>query len=167
MVVDVDETLVHSGFTKIKDPDFSFILNVDPHPMEVSVAVRPFAKKFFEVLGPLYEIVIFSAANQKYLEEVINRLDPNHYVKYTLTKTSCVNLNGAAVKDLSRLCRDLKKMIIIDNSPVSYLLQPYNAIPISSWYDDKNDRELEEIISFLETNHGIDDVYSVLVQPTA
>ena len=39
--------------------------------------------------------------------------------------------------------RDLDRTIIIDNSPASYLFQPQNAIPCSSWFDDKNDTLLQ------------------------
>jgi RNA polymerase II subunit A small phosphatase-like protein len=46
------------------------------------------------------------------------------------------------VKDLSKLGRDLKSTVIIDNSSNSYKFQPKNAIPISTWFDDPNDTEL-------------------------
>jgi RNA polymerase II subunit A small phosphatase-like protein len=44
--------------------------------------------------------------------------------------------------DLRRLGRNIKDVIIVDNSPVSFSLQPENAIPIKSWFDDSSDREL-------------------------
>ena len=40
-------------------------------------------------------------------------------------------------------------MIIIDNSPASYMFHPENAIDCSSFIDDVNDRELDQIGSFL------------------
>ena len=46
--------------------------------------------------------------------------------------------------------RDLNKTIIIDNTPTSYALQPENAIPVTSWFDDKNDVELIRLIPILE-----------------
>ena len=47
------------------------------------------------------------------------------------------------------LDRDLTKTIIIDNSPASYLFHPENAIDCTSWIDDRSDRELDQIGSFL------------------
>ncbi len=41
---------------------------------------------------------------------------------------SCVFHRGNYVKDLSRLGRDLNKVIIVDNSPASYIFHPDNAV---------------------------------------
>ena len=47
---------------------------------------------------------------------------------------------------MSRLGRPMKDIIIVDNSPMSYLFQPENGVAILSWYDDKNDTKLFEYI---------------------
>lgn len=57
-------------------------------------------------------------------------------------------LNG--LQDLGRVGRPLKSIIIIDNSPASYMFHPENAVPIDSWFDDMNDTELLDLIPFLE-----------------
>jgi RNA polymerase II subunit A small phosphatase-like protein len=57
---------------------------------------------------------------------------------------------GNYVKDLSKLGRDLTRVVIVDNSPASYLYQPENAIPVSSWFDDRNDTLLKDIITDME-----------------
>ena len=49
-------------------------------------------------------------------------------------------------QDLSRLGRELRRCIIIDNSPASYIFQPENALPISSWLDNPNDLELLDLV---------------------
>jgi carboxy-terminal domain RNA polymerase II polypeptide A small phosphatase len=56
----------------------------------------------------------------------------------------------AYVKDLSLLGRDLKDVIIIDNSPTSYFLQPENALATKSWYDEYDDTELFDFIPLLK-----------------
>jgi carboxy-terminal domain RNA polymerase II polypeptide A small phosphatase len=68
------------------------------------------------------------------------------------------------VKDLSELGRDLREVLIIDNSPTAYLFQPDNALPIVSWYEDKNDRCLFEYIPFLIQLSKVGDVRPVLKQ---
>lgn len=40
---------------------------------------------------------------------------------------------------MTQIGRRMQDIIIIDNSPSSYLFQPENALPILSWYDEKED----------------------------
>ena len=54
------------------------------------------------------------------------------------------------VKDLTRLGRRIEDIIIVDNSPNSYLYQPQNALPCITWYENKNDIELQQFIPILE-----------------
>jgi RNA polymerase II subunit A small phosphatase-like protein len=54
-------------------------------------------------------------------------------------------MNNAFVKDLSKLGRQMTDVIIVDNSPIAYMLQPENALPIISWYEDMTDRELPRL----------------------
>lgn len=62
------------------------------------------------------------------------------------------------VKDLSKLGRDLKNVIIVDNNPDAYLWHKENAIPIRSWYDDQNDCELKDLIPILQKLAKVEDV---------
>jgi TFIIF-interacting CTD phosphatase-like protein len=50
----------------------------------------------------------------------------------------------------------------VDNSPIAYMLQPENAIPILSWYDDLSDRELPRMTQILERLAYEDDVRKVI-----
>ena len=54
------------------------------------------------------------------------------------------------VKDLSKLGRLLENVIILDNSPNSYLYQPENSLPSKTWMKDKDDFELREMVPFLK-----------------
>ena len=51
---------------------------------------------------------------------------------------------------MTRLGRKMTDIIILDNSPVAYMLQSENAMPILSWYDDPNDRQLHRVANILE-----------------
>lgn len=69
---------------------------------------------------------------------------------------------GTYVKDLSQLGRNIKEVIILDNSPASYLFHPKNAVPVSSWFNDLHDSELIDMIEFLEELATVNDVTTVL-----
>ena len=66
------------------------------------------------------------------------------------------------MKDLARLGRELGKVVIIDNSPASYIFHPDNAVPVASWFEDMNDQELLDLLPFLESLSKVDNIYSVL-----
>lgn len=68
---------------------------------------------------------------------------------------------------MARLGRPLKDVIIIDNSPSSYLFQPENGLPILSWYDEKNDTKLFELIQPLKLMSEIFDVRPVIQSCTS
>lgn len=54
------------------------------------------------------------------------------------------------IKDMERLGRSIEDVILLDNSPISYIFQPDNGMPIKNWYDDLNDKELFAYIPILE-----------------
>lgn len=164
LVLDLDETLLHSSFVPLSESSFTFFLNATPAPVPVYVLIRPHAEEFIKMLGDKFELIVFTASNKDYADYCIDQIDPHHLIKHRLYRQSCSDLNGATVKDLALLNRNLKKVIIIDNSPMSYLLHPYNAIPISTWTEDKQDNELIVIAEELLKNADSDDVYSFLVQ---
>ena len=91
-------------------------------------------------------------------------LDSEKSVSARLFREHCTFYQGMYVKDLSELGRDLRDVIIVDNSPTAYLFQPDNALPISSWYDDKDDRSLFDYIPFLIELSKVDDVRPILKQ---
>ena len=62
------------------------------------------------------------------------------------------------MKDLSLLNRDLSQTIIVDNSPLSYMFHPKNAIGCGTFIDDMRDRELGVIASFCEEILNAKDV---------
>ena len=165
LVLDLDETLVHSSFLGIPHADFRFVIGIEQNPVGVFVCIRPGAERFLRELGNLFEIVIFTASCQVYADSVIDFIDKGRVVKHRLYRESCTDFGGNFIKDLSRLNRNLEKIIIVDNSSIAYLLQPSNAIAITSWFDDPTDDELFIILEFLKQHHRTKNVYDILSGP--
>jgi NLI interacting factor-like phosphatase len=71
-------------------------------------------------------------------------LDIMQLLSLTLPLPTCP-FTGHYVKDLSLLNRDLSQTIIVDNSPMSYIFHPENAIDCGSFIDDLADIELWQV----------------------
>lgn len=158
LVLDLDETLVHSSFRAVEGADFVIPVKIEDVVHFVYVAKRPGVDEFLLEMSKHYEIVIYTASLNKYADPLLDLLDPHKVIRYRLFRESCVFYEGNYVKDLSVLDRDISSSIIIDNSPNSYLFHPENAIDCSSFIDDPRDRELDQIGSFLV---GIKDAQDV------
>jgi RNA polymerase II subunit A small phosphatase-like protein len=162
LVLDLDETLVHSSLHPHPHHEFSF--SFGPPSMEVSafVLVRPGARELLRALGPLYELVIFTAGLAPYADRVIDELDSEHNVKFRLFREDCTDLGGKWVKDLDKMNRDIERLIIVDNSPAAYTRHPYNAIPIESWFEEPGDQALFTLVELLNVCYRLRNVYDVL-----
>ncbi|KAI5968490.1 hypothetical protein KGF57_000184 [Candida theae] len=164
LVLDLDETLVHSSFKYLRSADFVIPVEIDGQVHHVYVIKRPGVDEFLEKVGKLYEVVVFTASVAKYGDPLLNKLDFSKSVYHRLYRDSCYNYQGNFIKNLSQLGRKLQDTIIIDNSPQSYLFHPSNAVPISSWFSDSHDNELLDLLPFLEdlSKPNVDDVELVL-----
>lgn len=163
LVLDLDETLVHSSFKPIMLADHVIDIELDGMVHQVYVRRRPYVEEFLLRMSELFEVVVLTASLEVYADPVLDELDYEGYlVHHRLFRDSCANLNGNYIKDLSYLGRPLHTVIIIDNSPTSYLFQPRNALPIDSWFDDANDTQLRDLIPVLERASKVDNVFTVL-----
>ncbi|KAF1961965.1 phospho protein phosphatase-like protein [Byssothecium circinans] len=164
LVLDLDETLVHSSFKMLAQADFTIPVEIEGQYHNVYVIKRPGVDQFMKRVGELYEVVVFTASVSKYGDPLLDQLDIHGVVHHRLFRESCYNHQGNYVKDLSQIGRDLKDTIIIDNSPTSYIFHPQHAVPISSWFSDAHDNELLDLIPVLEDLAGsqVSDVSLVL-----
>ena len=165
LVLDLDETLIHSSFDSLKKPDFSLLLPFENKSYLVKVYKRPHLDEFIQRISNFYNIYIFTASIEKYCQSVIKALDFHKYIKQFFCRQHCTHLNGIYVKDLSKITSsDLKDVIIVDNNSVSYLFNKTNGIPILSWHDDPNDDELLKIEIILQRLTRVNDVRQIIKQ---
>eukprot|EP01029_Cantina_marsupialis_P016535 TRINITY_DN368_c0_g1_i2.p2 TRINITY_DN368_c0_g1~~TRINITY_DN368_c0_g1_i2.p2 ORF type:complete len:219 (-),score=46.30 TRINITY_DN368_c0_g1_i2:653-1309(-) len=162
LVLDLDETLVHSSVQPMDAYDFVVTLKLMGNTCKVFVKIRPGAEDYLEEMSKYFEVIVFTASLKGYAEQVVKRIDRTGTVKKILCRSACTRYKDIFVKDLSRLGRDLKQTIIVDNSPNSYLFHPDNAMPITSWFSDMADNELELLARKLKVLSFVEDVRPVL-----
>ena len=114
LVLDLDETLVHSSFQPVSHEDFGIALEIDGKMVQIHVQKRPKVDYFLEKVGELFEVVIFTASLQRYADPIIDRLDINYVVTQRLYRQHCTSLSGGHVKDLSKLGRDVSRTVLVD-----------------------------------------------------
>ena len=123
LVLDLDETLIH------------YI----PKENEEYVQIRPGAEEFIKELSKFFEIIIFTASRQSYADLVLKGIDIDNKISAKLYRQHTMRIGNSNIKDLAKLGRDLKKIIIVDNSPDNYNLQPKNGINVIDFDGNEND----------------------------
>ncbi|OMJ65335.1 hypothetical protein SteCoe_38454 [Stentor coeruleus] len=153
LILDLDETLIHSSYTGICDHHLQGIPNID-------FSVRPYARELLEYASNNFELVIFTASQKSYADRILNFLDPNNeFISMRIYREHCIRTEKGFIKDLRIFSgRSMKNLILVDNTLLSFAFQLDNGIPISSWYGDKNDNELFKLINFLKIIKEAPDV---------
>ncbi len=138
LVLDLDETLIH--------------FKPNPNNEESgTIKIRPFLMEFLAKIKEYYELVVFTAATQEYADPIINALETNgKFFDYRLYRMHTIIIDNDFVKDLSKLGRDLSKIIIVDNMEQNYKLQKNNGITIRPfWGKDNEDSALIDLLDIL------------------
>ena len=168
LVLDLDETLVHStlgpatgsaGSARCAGSvraDFSFDVSLAGRTHGVHVRTRPHLAAFLERCAELYEVVVFTASQRVYADRLLDVVDPGRrFIRHRVFREACVVVEGNYLKDLTVLGRDMARTVIVDNSPLSYLFHPENAVGCISWIDQKDDDELRviQVPTTIRTRH--------------
>lgn len=187
LVLDLDETLIHSTSRPLRAHAGGGLFSMGGlgfgfgekrgreagHMVEVvlggrctlyHVYKRPFVDYFLRKVSSWYTLVIFTASMQEYADPVIDWLDAGRGIlSRRMFRESCTQLpNGSYTKDLSLIEQDLSRVCLIDNSPVSYNVNPANGIPIEGWISDPSDEALLHLLPVLDSLRFATDVRRIL-----
>ena len=122
---------------------------------------------------------MFTASVQEYADPVIDWLEQERkFFAGRYYRQHCTYRHGAFIKDLSSVEPDLSKVMILDNSPLSYMFHQGkylrcqslellsdlldNAIPIEGWINDPTDNDLLHLVPLLEGLQYVTDVRAFL-----
>ena len=164
LVLDLDETLIHSAFEPfIPRDDITLRMKMKDNDIIIHVLKRPYLDEFLNIVTQKYEVVIFTASISDYANPLLDQLDPMKKISHRLFREHCTKAdNGLFIKDLNRLGRDLKNVIIIDNNPVSFIANKANGLPILTWHSIQSDNELIKLIPLLTYLSNVDDIRPII-----
>ena len=162
LVLDLDETLIHlrqkkdviniknDVNIKINNTSDYFSDNYDKNRNKYLLQFRVGLFSFLTILKPFYEIISFTSATREYADVIINEIEKSRkYFDHKFYREHTVIYKDTFVKDISRIGRDMSKIIIIDNNERNFVLNKENGIKIAPYYgdDDNNNNNNNNIIN--------------------
>jgi len=164
LVLDLDETLISSSQKHCFRHDISVLVNLSGNHSMFYVRKRPHVDLFLEKVSEWFELVIFTASLSPYANAVIDQLDPKRRINRRYYRQSCTNRDGSYLKNLHTVCRDLSRVVIVDNSPVAFSLNKENGIAIPDYFGtNPDDESLLDLLPILEKVRDAEDVRTALV----
>ena len=109
LVIDLDETLIHTSFQIIKNPDLKVELDSNTNnkkntaennnsnadasiskKVEAYIRIRPGVDKFLSQMSKYYDIYVYSASSKNYLNTIIKNIDKNNIIKQCYCRDDCI-----------------------------------------------------------------------------
>ena len=153
IIFDLDETLVvcsQKPFNKSiydeKDVFYS-------PKLRVHILFRPFARTMLQKLRADFELIIYTAGDQIYIDEVMKILDPHsQLIDHYLSRAHCSKDKERYYKDLSLINnRSAKDIIVVDDDIFYWPRDLHNFVPVAPYYGQENDTHLINLYLYLQT----------------
>jgi import inner membrane translocase subunit TIM50 len=125
---------------------------------------RPGLDNFIQQLSSYYEIVIFSENDLGAQQDLLMAIDKENRC-FKLGSNAAELRNNVYLKRLDYMNRDIRKIVLIDDSSAASSLFPRNTLLVKPYEDirDKTDRELDDLIPLLQAlvHEQVDDFRDV------
>ena len=157
IILDYQKNKISSPFLKTpNEKKYTVVLDLDETLVNVNqngiCNLRPGLFSFLNSIKPYYEIISFTNGEKCYSDSIIQQIEArNKYFDYNLCREHSFLSGKEFLKDISRIGRDMKKIIIVDNISNNFKLNPENGIQISPYFGEysKNDTVLFELKKLL------------------
>ncbi|MBT31724.1 MAG: phosphoprotein phosphatase [Thalassobius sp.] len=163
LVLDLDETLVHVSEKKLDvQEDFRY--------EKYFVYCRPALQKFLNLISEHFRLAIWSSAGEEYLNEIVSKITPeNINFEFIWSRNKCTTRRDYITdsyvfeKRLKKLKKkyNLKKVLIVDDSPEKTRDNYGNAIYITPFEGDIKDNVLATLADYLISIKDVDNVRSI------
>ena len=156
IILDYEKNRASPPFLKNKNQKkYTLVLDLEETLVHINqlgeCILRPGLYKFLKNIKPYYELVSFSNESKYSSEPIIDIIEEKKkYFDYNLYREHLTFIGKEFIKDLSKLGRDIKKVIVVDNIANNYKLNPENGIQILPFFGENNDDNvLEELKKIL------------------
>lgn len=169
LILDLDETLIHATKDKCNfNPDFEVF--------DYKVIKRPYLDEFISSCQKNFKIAIWSSASDQYVNAIVSHIFSEKvklefiWGRSKATYKPMHDLENVGFTDhedfhyIKRLKKvkplgfDLKRTLIIDDTPHKSIKNYGNSIYIKEFYGDKSDNELYYLESYLQELKKEDDM---------
>ena len=89
LILDLDETLLHSSIVPLPTYDIVFPVHFNSVNYQVYVRKRPHMDYFMNKVSQWFEIIVFTASQRVYAETLLNILDPERRLIRCAPRTLC------------------------------------------------------------------------------
>ena len=157
----------HKKYTLVLDLEDTLINLKVMNNGKISIRPRPGLISFLTGIKPYYEIISFSKLSKYYSNSIIEKIEDNRKLfDFNLYREHCSLIGRKFVKDISKIGREMKRIIMVDDFPENLNNFEENGILILPYDGDENkkDRVLYELkrILILFYNLKYDDLRNAL-----
>lgn len=110
---------------------------------------RPGVDHFLRQCSKNFEIVVYTSEQGMTAFPILDALDPNGYIRYRLVRDATQFIDGKHVKNLNRLNRNLRRLIVVDWDRAAIPLHQDNVFSIVRWLGNDDDVQLFDLAAFL------------------
>lgn len=166
LILDIDHTLICS---QLKSP------NPSPHDFEIEryyVNKRPYLDTFLDWCFKTFDVGIWTAANEEYATGILlNILREQHKPIFVYTEKECgtermiirkgnkrtrydvtiKNIEKVRWKEWNGRKYQVRDILIVDDTPDTFMWNPGNGIEVKGFYGDSTDDELIYLRKYLES----------------
>lgn len=175
LILDLDETLIHATAEKIRD-------NFDFQVYQYFVYQRPGLADFLTQCAAHFQLAVWSSASDDYVQAVVSQIFPPGVTPvFVWDRSRCTpfrlpeqdeygfsSLDYASsyeyakrLKKVTRRGFNLKRTLIVDDTPAKVSQNYGNAIYIKPYLGEQDDRELPHLAAYLHSLRAVENMRTI------
>jgi RNA polymerase II subunit A small phosphatase-like protein len=163
LILDLDETLIYSTTNELERPcDFKVF--------DYFVYKRPGVEDFISDCANWFQLAVWTSSGCDYAREIIQHIFPESVqLQFVFTSERCTaRFDGESgkyfyskpLKKIKRKGYSLNQVLIVDDTPETFLQNYGNAILVQKYEGFEEDRELFVLLKYLDIIRFEDDLRS-------